>query len=356
LKREFDSGLEDGTGSVFPDNSEGWIYEFDYNEQRLQAGIDLVWQIGAGSRMLFDYSFSRSDLSDVIRPLYPDEIYEADDRKVNSLRLQEQWQPHDRILLIGGVGYDHYSDIGGQVSPKIASVFRLNARRSAVRRHILKVQYGRAFRPPTFLETHARLNALSPEPETIDTFEIGYITRKFEETFRITAFSSKLTACIQSVPGEQETYDINGFELEYTKPLLPDILKLDANLSYTMTENRDTGNEISGSADWLSNIGLTYTPLRWLSLSLQLHSVFNRNEVVPVNADSPGDTHLLDATVQLQFPENQDWTLRLGVKNAFKEDIRLYSAQTEQGEVYDFIAPGDEQPGRFLWMSLSYDF
>jgi iron complex outermembrane receptor protein len=355
LKREFDSDLENGIEYVLPDNSEGWIYEFDYNEQRLEAGVDLAWQIDADNRFLFDYAFSHSDLSDVVRQLDPDTIYEGDDRQVNSIRFQEQWQAHDRILLTGGVGYDHYSDIGGQVSPKIASVFRLNARRGSIRRHILKIQYGRAFRPPTFLETRTVLNASGPEPETIDTFEVGYITRKFDGAFRITAYRSKLTACVE-MPGEREVYDINGVEVEYSKSLVPDLIGLDANLSYTATKNRDSGNEISGSADWLSNIGLTYTPFHWLSLSLQLHSVFNRNEEASVDADGPEDTHLLDATARLQFPGNQDWTLHLGVKNAFKEDIRLYTAQREGGEAYDFVAPGFERPGRFLWMSLSYDF
>ncbi len=356
LKREFDSRLEDDTGDALPENSEGWIYEFDYHEERLQAGVNLAWQTGTGSRMLFDYTFSCYDLSDVERPLDPGEIYEGDDRQVNSLRLQEEWQPHDRILLIGGVGYDHYSDLGGQVSPKIAAVFRLNARRSAIRRHILKVQYGRASRPPTFLETRATETAFDPEPEDIDTFELGYITRKFDETLRITAFSSRLNACVEDASGEQETYDIRGFELEYAKPLVPDILGLDAGVSHAKTENRDTGDEISESAEWVSNIGLTCTPASWLTLSLQLHSVFDRSgDALPAQG-SPGDTHLMDVTARVRYPANPGWTLRMGVKNAFEEDIRLYSTQTEQGEVYDYTAPGDDRPGRFWWLSLSYDF
>lgn len=357
LNREFDSNLGQETRSIpLPENSEGWIYEFDYNEQRLRAGIDLLWQKGAGSRMFFGYSFTHSSLSNVKREQNPDEMYEGDDRHINSLRLQEQWQLHDRIMLIGGVGYDHHSDIGGQFSPKIASVFRLNAQRSAIRRHILKIQYGRAFRPPTFLETRAALNTMNTKPETIDTFELGYITRKFDETFRATAFISKLNACIADISCQRETYDIKGFELEYTKPLLPDILGLDLNLSYAVTENRDTGEEISESANWLSNIGITYTPLRWLLLSLRLHSVFDRNEDMLVAADGPEDTHLLDITALLRYPGNQNWALRFGVKNAFEEDIRLYSVQTEQAEANDFVVPGDERPGRFWWMSLSYDF
>ena len=70
----------------------------------------------------------------------------------------------------------------------------------------------------------------------------------------------------------------------------------------------------------------------------------------------PEDTHLLDVTALLRYPRNQDWALRFGVKNAFEEDIRLYSVQTEQSEAHDFVVPGDERPGRFWWMSLSYDF
>ena len=357
LNRDFDSDLEYGTRSTsLPENSEGWIYEFDYTEQQLRAGLDLSWRHGADSRMLFGYSFTQSSLSDVKRASRPGEIYEGDDRRINGLRLQEQWQPHDRITLIGGVGYDHYSDIGEQFSPKIASVFRLNAQRSAIRRHILKIQYGRAFRPPTFLETRAALNTSNSKPETIDTFELSYITRKFDETLRFTAFISELDACITGISCHQETYDIKGFELEFEKPLFPDILELDANLSYAVTENQDTGDEISGSANWLSNIEITYRPFRWISLSLRLHSVFDRNRDMLAAANDPEDTHLLDATAFLRYPGNRKWTLRFGVKNAFREDIRLYSVQTELKVANDFVVPGDEQPDSFWWMSLSYDF
>ena len=356
LKRDFDSGLEDGTGTALTENAEGWIYEFDYNEARLQADLDFAWRIGAGSRMLLDYSFSDHDLSGVEWALSPGETYGGDDRQVNSLRLQEEWQPHDRVLLIGGVGYDHYSDLGGQVSPKIAAVFRLNAQRSAIRRHILKAQYGGAFRPPTFLETRAVLDGSDPASEEIDTFEIGYITSRFDETFRVTAFSSTLTAALEDASGGRETYDIRGFELEYARPLLPDLLTLDAGLSHARTESRDTGEAIAGSAEWVSNIGLTCTPAPWLALSLQAHAVFDRTGDAQAGLESPGDTHLLDVTARLRYPAYPGWTLRLGVKNAFEEDIRLYSTQALRGEVYDYTPPGDDRPGRFWWMSLSYDF
>lgn len=357
LKRKFDSDLQDGVRSnALPENSEGWIYEYDYDEKRLQGGIDFLFRTGGGSRTLFGYSFTHSSLSDVKRASVPEEVYEGDDRHIHSLRIQEQWQLHDRIVLTGGVGYDHYSDFGEQFSPKIASVFRLNAQRSAIRRHILKIQYGRAFRPSTFLETRSVLNASNTEPETIDTFEIGYITHKFEETFRATAFISKLTACISGIPCRRDTYDIRGFELEYSRPLFPDILGLDADLSYAVTENRDTGDEIPGSANWLSNIGMTYTPLPWLSVSLRLHSVFGQNRDVFMAAGDPENIHLLDATWMLRPPGNRNWTLRIGVKNALEEDIRLYPVRVEQGETDGFVVPGEERPGRFWWMSLSYDF
>ena len=350
LKRKFDSDAESTLSFPPEDSPDGWIYEFDYNEKKVRAGLDLVWDFKERLRSLLGYSFTQSELSDVERIHYPDETYKGDDRRINSLRLQEEWRPHDRIMLTGGVRYDHYDDIGERVSPTFASVFRLNGQQGAHRQHILKAQYGRTFRPPTFLESRFTGNGLDTEFETIDTYEFGYITRKFDETFRATAFHSDITQRIDVVSDTLERYRVNGLELEYARPLIPSRLDLDFNFSYARTENRETGDKIPGSADILTNLGLTLKPVGWLSLSLQLHSAFERNQTPTFGDDVLEDYHLLDCTVRLRHPELQDLTLRLGIKNMFEEDFRFPSERTELG--YE----SDDRPGRFWWLSLSYQF
>lgn len=354
LKRKFDSDLEGRAPSAWQDSPEGWVYEFNYDEKKVHAGLDLTWSIKDRQRLLFGYSFTRSELSDVWREVDPEERYKGDDRRINSLRLQEEWQPHDQVILIGGVRYDHYDDIGEQFSPRIAAVFRLNKQRGAIRQHVLKAQYGRAFRPPTFLETRAIGSGLDADPETTDTYELGYITRKFDEVCRITVFHSDLNARIDGFSDKLGRYYVNGLELEYARPLIPNFLELDVNLSYARTEDRETGDKIPESADWLTNIGLTFNAFRWLSLSLLLHSAFERNEDPAFGAGDLDDSHLLDFTARVRYPAIEGLTLRCGVKNLFEEDIRFPYERAEWGYGNDSGAPGDDRPGRFWWVSLSY--
>lgn len=350
LKRRFDSDSEDRPLYAWGYNTEGWIYEFNYNEKKVEAGLDLIWDFRERYRSLIGYSVTRSDLSDVRRVQYPEEPPKGDERRIHSLRFQEEWRPYERIILTGNAQYDHYNDIGDRVSPTIASVFRLNAEQGAIRQHILKAQYGRTFRPPTFLETRVVGIASNTDLETIDTYELGYITRKFDETFRVTGFHSDLSQRTDEVADTFERYRIDGLELEYMRPLITGYLELDLNLSYAKTRNRETGEKIPGSADFISNIGLILKPIGWMSLSLQLHSAFDRNESPALDKDVSQDYRLLDCTVVLRYPKIQDLVLRGGVKNVLKEDFRSIVDRTEWG--YET----DDRPGRFWWLSLSYQF
>lgn len=350
LKRRFDSDSEGRLSSAWRYNTEGWIYEFNYNEKKVEAGLDLIWNFKECFRSLIGYSFTQSDLSDVRRVQYPEEPLKGDDRRIHSLKFQEEWRPYERIILTGNAQYDHYNDIGDRVSPTIASVFRLNAEQGAIRQHIFKAQYGRTFRPPTFLETRVVGIASDTDLETIDTYELGYITRKFDETFRVTGFHSDISQRTDEVADKLERYRIDGLELEYMRPLITGYLELDLNLSYAKTRNLETGEKIPGSADFITNIGLILKPIGWMSLSLQIHSTFDRNESPALEKDLSQDYHLLDCTVALRYPKMQDLVLRGGVNNVFKEDFRSNVERMEWG--YET----DDRPGRFWWLSLSYQF
>jgi outer membrane receptor for ferrienterochelin and colicins len=350
LKRRFDSDLENEPLSAWEKYTEGWIYEFNYNEQKVEANFDLTWDFQERYSSLLGYSFTHSDISDVRRVTSPEELIKGDDRRIHNLRFQEEWQPHDQVIFTGDVQYDQYSDIGDRISPTISGVFRMNAEQGAIRQHILKAQYGRSFRPPTFLESHVVGIISNTELETMDTYELGYITRRLDETFRLTGFHSNLSQPKDETPHRLERYRIDGMEVEYMRPLITDSLDLDLNLSYTKVRDQETGEHIPGSADFLSNVGLIFKPIGWMSLSVQLHSVFDRNEDPALGKGLSPDYHLLDGTVCLRYPKMQDLVFRGGVKNLLKGDFRSPNESTEWGyESYD-------RPGRFWWLSLSYQF
>ena len=64
--------------------------------------------------------------------------------------VQDEWTLHPDWTLTWGARYDHYSDVGATVNPRLALVW--NARHDLT----AKLLYGRGFRAPSRLETQAR--------------------------------------------------------------------------------------------------------------------------------------------------------------------------------------------------------
>jgi len=100
--------------------------------------------------------------------------------------------------------------------------------------------------------------------ETVKTLEIGYIYKW--EPFRagFTAFYSRLDDLIiqkgsplyKNIAGAET----KGAEIELTWKITP-FLILDANLSYSDAEDRDTGEDIGATGRWVGNAGIVYMPV-----------------------------------------------------------------------------------------------
>ena len=286
--------------------------------------------------------------------------FENRDRLVSSITLQDEFQVSDQLALTGGLRYDHYDDIGEKLSPRIAAVYRINKHRGARRRHILKAQYARAFRPPTFLEIYAMddpgKNASDIESETIDTYELGYVYRDMSTVGRITIFYSDIEARVGEIGRNLRRFHSKGVEVELERALIPDVLKLDGNFSYADTEDQDTGDAIPEAANWLANIGLIYQPCQMLSLGLQYRYVGDREDK-PENGGNTGQYHTVDITASLFRLGIRNLTLRGGVKNLFEDDMR-YVSQTGGNDYIenDFSHAEVSHPSRWWWIEISYEF
>jgi hypothetical protein len=98
------------------------------------------------------------------------------ERLRQSITLQDEFKAGSAIDITAGLRFDHYDDVGSDLSPRIAAVWRLTEH------HIMKAQYARAFRPSTFSELYAKNSPVvigneNLQSETIDTYERGYIYR-----------------------------------------------------------------------------------------------------------------------------------------------------------------------------------
>ena len=105
-------------------------------------------------------------------------------RTVLYASLQDEWNFAKNWEFTAGVRYDHYSDFGDTVNPRIALVWETRYDLTS------KLMYGRAFRPPSFAESYLKNNPIlfgnqDLEPETIDTYELAfdYQAHAFSENY-----------------------------------------------------------------------------------------------------------------------------------------------------------------------------
>ena len=80
-------------------------------------------------------------------------------RQIRYLFLQDIWTIAHDLELTAGARYDHYSDFGGSLNPRLALVWQSTDRLTT------KLLYGEAFRAPSYLELYALTAASRPNPD-----------------------------------------------------------------------------------------------------------------------------------------------------------------------------------------------
>ncbi|MBF0463247.1 MAG: TonB-dependent receptor [Magnetococcales bacterium] len=290
-------------------------------------------------------------------------------RDILGLMAQDQWDITRDLTSTAGLRFDHYSDVGASVTPRLALVYRLSDK------HILKAQYGTAFRPPTFLELYPHSVIIGPnpniKPETVQTMDLGYIYRDEKSVGRVTVFHSEiqdLILLVSDATGAQfyknvADVRVNGAEVELERGLTSQ-LKLNTNLSYVTTRNEATGREQAGVANWMGNLGLLYQPEHDYSLSLQGRTMGSRQRDVQDTRTRLGSDTTLDLTGSVFNVGMPGVTLRVGVKNLLDTDTSEVATTIIPTQIRGATTipaypayPNDfPEPGREVWFSLSYDF
>jgi outer membrane receptor for ferrienterochelin and colicin len=158
-------------------------------------------------------------------------LFEGVDRSINSIIAQTKWRfIKDRLYLLLGARYDDYSDFGSQFTPRAGVIF-LPAEDSAI-----KLLYGNAFRAPVGAELKGvNFTRGNPDikPETIDVYELAYLSRGDHWKLSTTGFYSKWKDGITWKP---VTGDPDGFTSAYDN----------------MSESRSYGCEVNGSYSFTS--------------------------------------------------------------------------------------------------------
>ncbi len=293
----------------------------DYQETTLLAGADLHWQPARRHKLLMGLEYKQVDLDEAswswrnLPHLPPNWLDIGTERQVLSAILQDEWHVAEPLTLTATLRHDDYDGVGAYLSPRAAAVWRIDER------NILKLQYAKAIRPPTFYEL-GYTGDESIDAAQIATYELGYILKRPGWEAQVILFHSDLEGPILLEElGFANGPDarLEGVELEY-RQRLGTRLRLDANLSYVDAVVKDSGDPLPGGASWLGNLALLWQAAERLTPVLQLRYVGERHRPPADPRPNLDPALIADLTLNWRAP-GPGPELHLGVKNLTDADV-----------------------------------
>jgi iron complex outermembrane receptor protein len=225
-----------------------------------------------------------------------DTHFGSDTRKIYAAFLQHTWTPWKQLTLTAGARFDHYSDVGNTLNPRLGIVI------SPSDRWRIKGMAGRAFRAPSFFErvqsdfsslTGRLIENPDLRPETIETFEVQVSFSPTESvSISVNGFYNDIQDAIHQVTVEQPgvptqtrwenavSRDWKGFEvaLRYAPTSR---ISLFGNYSYTQTTDEraaDVETPVVGIPNHALNVAVNGRFGRW-NVNVHTISRFGWNDV-----------------------------------------------------------------------------
>jgi len=252
------------------------------------------------------------DLSNTPYAFAPEKI-----RQLSYLYLQDIWNLAPDWELTAGARYDHYSDFGSTLNPRLALVWQ------GSERFTTKLMYGEAFRAPSYLELYAKTAATNPNPDltpersntwdlsfhyaAAKDFNLGLALYRFEQSNLIAANASTQFQ-FQNV-GNRSSH---GVELE-AQWQASRTLRLAGNLAHIEESDSTFPKSVPREkaylrADWAFSPGWNW--------NLQANMIGKRAGLSAYNR--------VDTT--LHYSADKDWDFSASILNLFDADAREFSA------------------------------
>ncbi len=331
------------------------------HEVRVSAGI-----IHAGVKTKEEKNFGPGvtvgTLTDVTGTDY---IYMSDNsRDVFYLSFQDEINLAADWALTAGIRYDDYSDFGDTVNPRLALVWETRNNLTT------KFLYGRAFRPPSFMELFAINNPVvlgNPEldPEVINTVEIAFdYAPNLEHHIGFNMYAYEIEDLIQFVPdgsGASTSTAQNtgnqtgqGLEVEWIYNL-DETLSFGGNLSLAKATDKDADRPVANFPEKQFYLSARWAMTPGWKLAPEFHYVGERARVDGDPRDELDGYILLNLAVTAQ-----NKTSRLlwgfGIKNVTDEEI-FEPSPYQFGIPGGSFIPGDfPGTGRMAYITGSYKF
>ncbi|MCI5161510.1 MAG: TonB-dependent receptor [Candidatus Electrothrix sp. AX5] len=270
--------------------------------------------------------------------------------------LQDEWTFTRNWELTSGVRYDHYSDFGDTVNPRVALVWEVRYDLTG------KLMYGRAFRPPSAAESYVKNNPMvlgNPDlrPETIDTYELAFDYRPMHSLKTIVSvFAYDIEGLIDYVPDPApattrtaQNY-INqkghGFEVELEWELTP-LFTVSSNFAFQCAKNKDTEAEVPDAPGMQFYLNAHWNFMPDWYFNTQYFWIGDRHRA---EDDSRKDIKNNSFTNMALRRKNitQHVDLAFSVSNIFNEDIREPASSSIPNDI--------PMESRGMYVELIYNF
>jgi len=203
------------------------------------------------------------DVSDTAEAFLPEE-----QRTSSYLFLQDEWSITPDSVLSTGVRFDHYSDFGSHLTPRIALVQQWSNTLST------RISYGEAFHAPAFVDLYSSNNPVAlgnPDlkPETIDTWEVALHHQPSPQfSYSLTLFRYRIQDAIVYTTMMAENAGRRrgeGGELEASWQLTKQLL-LSGNYSHQQAIDTLTDADVGEAPNDEAYVRLTWEPAPdWLA-------------------------------------------------------------------------------------------
>lgn len=276
-------------------------------------------------------------------------------RSLLHVSLQDEWAFARKWELTAGVRYDHYSDFGATVNPRLALVWETSPEVTT------KLLYGQAFRPPSFNELYVKNNPSNTgnpdlEPEKIQTLELVFDYRpvpRLRTSLDLFAYEIKNLIELVQEPGQTTLITQNhkdqeghGFELE-ADWLATDTLRLRGNFAFQRSKDKETGEVVPDAPGMKFYANADWKFMPYWSLDAQYFWVGHRHRAASDVRPKISDYDLVNLTLRRKnIAKHLDFAL--AVRNLFDRDAREPSLPS---------IPNDyPMEGRSCWAELRYSF
>ena len=336
---------------------------FDANIKQENEKYNTKWALG------YTYSHTEVDEAKTGRePSLNTDLVEEYRRILNSVYLDARTSLFDgSVDVLYGARYDHFSDFGEHVSPRLGLIYYPDAS-SAV-----KLIYSNAFRSPAANEigtnpttsSSATFGNSGIAPETLDTYELVYMKSSGESHFEGTLFYTELTDGIVSAPmtpdnpqfspGRNQYQNIGGVRSKGIETKFSTIIKgvkSDLSASWVTSESSALDIKYDGFPDWIFNGRFTYElPQHSTTLTLDNRIELGR-KTFQRTSTSQHSTDLKNyyrADLNITKKYSKKLELSLDITNLF-DNRDLHSVNVRSGETLM------SQPGRSAFVRVRYNW